>query len=314
MIGSALKKLAAEHNMNVQKGVAYGNFHGYATTFSEGAGFKLIQVTTTFPDAQKKTELQDALEKRDLMKEFRVQEALFGEDFVSIVFYDNPGTMKKLYAFVDWFFPLLDETGATKYNICTECKCEITSGHWKLINGIAFYLHDSCAEAVKRSISQQEKMQKEEDTGSYISGFLGAILGSALGAVLWAVILCIGYIASVVGFVIGWLAEKGYQLFRGKQGKGKTVILIIAVIFGVVLGTVGGEIASIVMMINSGELVDYTYGDIPYLLFFLLYDTQYLISVGGSVLIGLVFAGLGVFSMLRRTSKEVADAKIVDLP
>ena len=314
MVGSALKKLAAENNMKVNKGVAYGSFHGYAATFSEGSGYKLISLTTTFPDMEKLNELQRNLDKINLMKSYRVQELLFGPDFISIRFYDNPGTMKKLQAFVEWFFPMLEEAEATKAHICTECKGEIEAGSWKLINGMAFYLHDSCAESVKRMIAQQEEVQKEEKTGSYLTGYIGAHLGALVGAVIWSVVWGIGYVASVIGFVTGWLADKGYNLLHGKQRKGKVVILILAVIFGVLLGTFGGEAVSLAMAINSGELPDFVYADIPYILLFLLFDSEYLLSIGGSIVMGLLFAGLGVYSVLKRANREVSGTKVVDLP
>ena len=50
MIGSGLKKLARENGMSIASGVAYGDFRGYAATFSEGSGYKLLAVTTKFPD------------------------------------------------------------------------------------------------------------------------------------------------------------------------------------------------------------------------------------------------------------------------
>lgn len=46
MIGIGLKKLASENNMTVASGVAYGDLHGYAATLSEGAGYKLLVITT----------------------------------------------------------------------------------------------------------------------------------------------------------------------------------------------------------------------------------------------------------------------------
>ncbi len=315
MIAFTLKKLAKSHNLNIDKGVAYGNMNGYAVTLSEGNGYKLIQITTTFPEQQKQLDLLKKMDEKNIEKEFRVIkfEITPKSNRISILFYDNPGTMKRIYAFIDYFFPLLKEYGATPFNLCTECLCDITSGHWKLIDNAAYYLHDSCAEKVKRTIEADNQMRKQEDTGSYFGGFAGAMLGAMLGSLLWALLLSIGYIASIVGFVIGWLAEKGYTILHGKNGKGKIFILIIALIFGVLFGTVAGEIFSIIGMIQSGELAGYTMSDIPTLIFFLLIDTQYISSVLGNIVIGLLFGLLGVFSLIFRTSKELSNTKVIDL-
>ena len=96
-------------------------------------------------------------------------------------------------------------------------------------------------------------------------------------------------------------------------GKGKTWILIIAVLFGVLLGTLLGETISVVNLIRTGELAGWTYADIPYLFALLFMDGTYVASVAKNILVGLVFAGLGIFSLVRRANKEVSDIKVQDL-
>ena len=57
MIGSVYKKFAKENGLKVAKGVAYGSLRGYASTLSEGIGYKQIQIVTIFPDMEKLNEL-----------------------------------------------------------------------------------------------------------------------------------------------------------------------------------------------------------------------------------------------------------------
>lgn len=314
MIGSALKKLAAENNMTVSNGVGYGSLQGFAATLSEGNGYKQIVFTTKFTESAKMDALQAAVNQRNIAREFRVQNFSIAPNGVSIVFLDNPGTMKKMYAFLEWFMPLLKDSSATGVNICTECGCELTAGRWVLLDGVAFHMHDSCAEKVRREIAEEAQAQKDSDTGSYVSGLAGALGGSAIGAILWAVVLNLGYVASVVGLVIGVLAEKGYNLLRGKQGKAKVLILILAIIFGVLVGTLAADVFTLAGMINNGELPGFTYGDILPLIFMLLAeDSEYMGATVSNVLMGLLFAALGVFSLLRKTGKAVSGTKFVDL-
>lgn len=79
----------------------------------------------------------------------------------------------------------------------------------------------------------------QEKKGSVITGFIGALLGAAIGAVLWTLIGMMGYIASIVGFVIAFLSDKGYDLFKGRQGTVKMIVLILCVVLAVGAGTVG---------------------------------------------------------------------------
>lgn len=314
MIGSGLKKLANENGMKLAKGVGYGSLRGYAATLSEGSGFKQIVLTTKFAESAKLQELQNKVNGRNIQRELRVRSLTFAPNGICIVFNDNPGTMKKINAFIEWFWPLLDEAGATKWDVCTECGTPVTGGTWKLIDGIAYYLHPSCAEKAQREIGEEEQARKDADTGNYLTGTIGAFLGAAVGSVLWAVVLYVGYVASVVGLAIGFLAEKGYNLLKGRQGKAKVFILILAIIFGVLLGNFASDAITLATMISGGELPGFGYVDIPALIVVLLLgEAEYLSATIGNILMGLLFAALGVFSLLKKAGRAVSGSKVVDL-
>ena len=314
MIGSGLKKFAVENGLRVAKGVAYGNLRGFAATLSEGSGYKQIVITTKFADPNKLQELQAAVNQKNIAREYRVQRLDFGVDGIRIVFGDTGGTMKKIAAFVDWFFPMLHVYGVQGAELCGECGGQLTGGCWKLINGVAYHMHESCAEHVRGQIASDNESRKLESEGSYVTGLFGALLGAAIGAVVWALVLNAGYVASLVGLLIGWLAEKGYNLLKGKQSKGKVVILAVAVVLGVVMGTFAADVMTLVQLINETEGMMMTYGDIPqFLLMLLQEDAEYAAAVATNIGTGLLFAGLGVFALLRKTGAEVADQKFVDL-
>ena len=194
MIGLALKKLAQENGMQVDSGVAYGAYKGYAATFREGNGFKQIIFATTFADASSKEALRLAIGERNVTKEFRVHQISFAPNGINIVFQDNPGTMAKITAFLDWFMPLLEQHGATNAQICAECGQVITdSGVWTLRNGVmASHVHSACARKMQEEVEQENAQRKEEYTGSYLTGALGALLGALGGAIVWAFVLSLG--------------------------------------------------------------------------------------------------------------------------
>lgn len=315
MLSSGFKKLASECGMQTNHGIAYGQMRGYATTLCEGNGYKYISIATTIADAQNRVDLQNALEAGNIKKEFRVRDLDFSSKHITVIFQDTIGTMKKITAFIDWFFPLLEQFGASKMNVCVECGCEITSGCWKLINGTAYYVHQSCGDKIKRNITADEESRKQQDTGSYATGAIGAVLGAILGAIVWALVLHFGYVASIVGLLIGFLAERGYTLLKGKRGKAKTVIIGLVVILGVVLGTFLADAFTVVELINDGEALSLTYGDIPGFLSRLFQlNSEYRTEVFTNIGLGLLFAGLGAFGILRQTSIEASGTKVIDLP
>lgn len=314
MIGSAFKKLAAEYGMKVDHGVAYGILQGYAATMCEGSGWKRIVFSTRFLDPVQKTMFMDAIQAVDVKKEYRVTSLTVTPDGVLVDFYDNPGTMPKIRGFLAWFLPLLQQHQATAWNVCPECGYEVATGKWMLNNGVASYMHDACAAKAVRDVEGSNERRKQEDEGTYLKGAIGAGLGALLGAVVWAIVLLLGYVASIVGVLIGWLANKGYDLLHGKKAKGKVVILIIAVILGVVIGTLGAEAVSCAIEISQYPESGLTYADVPaVILVTLLESPEYGAYLVKNIGMGLLFAALGVYWLVFRTAKEVADEKIVEL-
>ncbi|MBE6948953.1 MAG: hypothetical protein E7456_03810 [Ruminococcaceae bacterium] len=313
MIGMGLKKLAAQHGMKVASGVAYGDLKGYATTMKEGNGYKMIAISTKFEDASQAEALISYCNQHNIRREYRVMQLDVALNGIVIVFQDNPGTMKKIIAFIDWFYPLLPKYNAAGVDKCAECGLELIGGTWKLVNGLAVHLHEGCANSLENKIEVGNEKREAEAKGSYFTGFIGALLGALIGAVLWGVVASFGFISAIIGFIIGYLAELGYKLLRGKKGKGKLAILILAAIIGVIVGTFLGDAFSLVQMINSGEIMA-SYSEIPGLILYVfLVDSEYMVASLGNVALGLLFAGLGVFTLFRKAGKEVADDKIVDL-
>ena len=313
MIGSGLKKLAKENGMKVAKGVAYGNLQGFAATLCEGAGWKSITFSTVITAPEKKDLFMQNVNSVDIQRIYRVQNLGIAPRNIQIIFLDNPGTMKKIQEFLVWFIPLLQQAGATGINVCPECGGEVISGRWVLIDGVAHHMHESCAQLVSGQISEENERRAEELKGSYFTGFLGALLGAIIGAIVWAFVLNSGYVASLVGLLIGFLALKGYDLLKGKQGKGKVAILIVVVILGVLLGTFAAETLTVITMISKGELY-LEIAQAPLLvLAVLIEDSEYASAVLGNAGLGLVFAAIGVFSLLKKTSQAVADTKVKNL-
>lgn len=306
MIGKGLRDLAKKYGMKADHGIAYGSMEGYCATLSEGSGYKQIIFTTRVEDATKRFALTELLQNPQLGKDYRINDFEVREDRVTIVFTDTFGTMKRIEAFLEWFLPQFAQFGATKTDICSCCGMMLDKGSWKLVNGVAICAHESCAQKLRDALT--DEYDRNSAGGSYLTGAAGAFLGAILGSVAWAILMMIGYVASIVGFLIGFLAEKGYTLLKGKNGKGKLAILIIAVIIGVLLGYFVGYTVDLMKEFDMafGEASDFVINAIQE-------DEKVRSAVLKDVLLGLLFAGLGVFAILRNTQKEVASPKFIDL-
>ena len=315
MIGSGFKKFAIANGLSVDSGIGYGNLRGFQATLSEGSGFKQIVLNTKFPDVEKLNALQASLNSVNLQKEYRIQQLSFAPNGIVIVFFDNPGTMKKIEAFADWFFPLLTQAEAYGADICPECgEPMYSSGVWKKVSSIAGCYHPTCAEKLAQDLVSEQEAKEQADKGTYVSGVIGALIGALIGAVVWAFVLNAGYVASLVGLLIAFLADKGYDLLKGRQGKGKIVILILSVVLGVVAGTVLFEFMGIADLINEGYfLPEITYADIPKLFFMFMEEPEVSAIFFENVGQGLLFAAIGVVFFIKQAAKKVSAPKMTNL-
>lgn len=160
-----------------------------------------------------------------------------------------------------------------------------------------------------------------EKKGSIIGGFIGALLGAAIGAVAWALVGMMGYIASIIGFVIAFLADKGYDLFKGRQGTVKMIVLILCVVLAVFAGTIGTAVWDIHTAYNEElnsltelEKKIYTIPTEEEFMIDCFNDSEMHTAILKDAGMGLVFGLLGSFGLIKAAKKkqsEVASAPAV---
>ena len=311
MVGVALKKYAKAQGLKTDGGFAYGILQGYAVSLCDGADIKCLNIETKFPDDEAKAQFEDAWHQAGNGADYRVQTMYIAPEQIRIVFADLPGTMGKIEAFINWFLPFLRQYKASDATVCTACGGMLTGdGKWVVVGDTVRYLHASCLESLNRQMQAEGTAAEQAPQGSYLTGFIGALIGALLGAVIWGFILKVGFVASIVGLVIGFFAEKGYTILKGKLGKGKIVILIIAILIGVAAGTFFGLYLSCV-----AELKKYV-GANPSELFsnLLKSDPEIRSSFIGDFvkngLIGLLFAALGSFGTIAKSVGETKSNKL----
>lgn len=314
MIGFGLKKLAKEHEMMISSGVAYGNMNGFQVTLSEGMGTKTICFSTTFPDEEKRTELQKKLRLINLSRDYRIRELTFEPRQIRIVFRDDPGTMTMIRAFLRKLMELLREYGATGAGICPVCGGAVSGGKWVLLDDCASYVHASCANTLFRNAEITKDNQKADRSSLIAFGVLGALVGALVGGAVWGIMLSLGVVASAVGILIGFLAEFGYRKLGGEKGWIKIVVVLSATVLGAFVGTVGRYAWIFAQLIMSGQTGNYSFGDIPYMMITVLSQSQEAMglflreSIGGTVL-----GEIGVAIAMLRQGKQRDNTKVKNL-
>ncbi len=297
MVGSAIKKYANEKNWQIKEGVAFGAYRGYMMTMQEGNGWKSLSVSARLESDEAIKTVYDYLDDKSVKKDYRIGDSKVSQTAVEITFLDNPGTMKRIIAFVDCLCDKLVSLGAKGVEYCSSCGLELNgSGVPALMNGTVYMLHEGCLNRDDEQMSAvKEEKQKQ---GSVAKGAVGALIGAIIGAIPWTVASYFGWFVGWFGFFIGIASKKGYELLGGKETKAKGIAIIISTILCVVLAeSIAIMVAMAVMWSQDGETfgvldVIYTY------IYALMADTSILTSVLANMGLGLVFAALGTWSTI----------------
>ncbi|MDR1002421.1 MAG: hypothetical protein LBL82_04025 [Oscillospiraceae bacterium] len=151
----------------------------------------------------------------------------------------------------------------------------------------------------------------EKNSGSIILGILGAFFGALIGAIPWAIAYSLGWFVGWLGFLIGICVSKGYDLLRGRSGWSKLITIVIAILFGVLVGQVLGDFIAVWGMIDSVNF-EIKISRISRLYWSVFTeDAEFRLEFAKSVAFGLVFAGLGTWRIIKDTLYDARSRKTV---
>ena len=135
-------------------------------------------------------------------------------------------------------------------------------------------------------------------------GILGAALGAVVGAIPWAIAFYAGWFVGWLGLLIGVASKKGYELLGGKETKVKAVSVIVSSLISVVAVNMIVYILSWHADLNAmfgatlQESVNFFF-DSMLNKNFIAYDPALLPYVLKDIVLGWVFAGLGIFALAK---------------
>ena len=336
MTGSGIKKLAADLGLTVKGGAAFGELKGCFVAFMEGGGYKQMslyigcgQAAPISADGSDSTAFApEALQAQQYIREKVQQDNQYrilpdrpalhvyglqlahGGDVLQIRFQDTIGAMKRIRAFIDEVLPGV--AALTRPRRCALCGQELDStavpGFIDEEGGMVLPMHAHCLDT---QAAQALREEQEQAPSPLLLPILGALVGALIGAALWAVVGALGYVAGFVGFVIAWLAAKGWQLMGGKPGPAMTVTLIVCVVLAVLAGNAGTIAYQLhtayqeaAADLNPWETIvpenEYFRKVIP----MLLEDQDVRGDLIRDFLIGLFFAALGSFGTIIQAGKK----------
>lgn len=332
MMDSAMKRLAIENGLTAEKGVAYGHAQGCFISLCSASGCYQLSIYIGHPalaenipevkaspaeEAAAFISAQAANDKRyGLLKQpkslpdnrmLRPVALCQSDDTVLVRFQAGSGASKHIQAFIEDILPRV--APMTTPRTCCLCGKPVTDPTaWLMPDDSVVPVHSRCVE--ERDSQAAPEPVKPNHT---LLAILCAIIGALLGAAVWALVGIAGYVASVVGMLIAFLAIKGYDLAHGRPGALKTVTILICVILAVVVGTAGAIVYQLheVYVEGVAELRSWEKA-LPEMEYFsliipeLMQDSEFIGSLMKDLLLGWFFAFLGSFGLLRSAGKRDA--------
>lgn len=155
-------------------------------------------------------------------------------------------------------------------------------------------------ERQEREFARAYLQKHNSMSDNYALGFIGALLGGLVGAIPWAIVSSMGWFVAWLGYVIAIAASKGYDLMKVKVSMKKMWFVAIAVIIGVFAGQIMSDMISIAVDSEFDGMFWYVFA------YFAENFGEYLSINAANLFLGLVFAALGGFSVLKEIKKETA--------
>lgn len=321
MYSPGLKKLGEEFGLTAARGRVYGLIEGFPVTMWDGVGTKSLLLVFGEPGdgvPEEKIDLAALLPRE--MEAYRIQELHVDEDapLVSAVFFDNPGTLKRMRAFLQEALPAFRKAGLSRHYRCVQCGEKFQGGvEIALAGGAALPVHGRCEAALRGDMKAQKRADALEirrqsaealRDGTTLRGVLGAILGGLVGAIPWVILYMLGYVASLGGALIGAGAVYGYKKLSGRAGMACVISAVIVTAAMVLLATLAGDAADTARLILTGELAEinglpagtFTLGDLGWYQEMLYESPEWREGFRANLLQGYAYAAIGLILLLLR--------------
>lgn len=235
MATTALKKIARQMGWQEEKHYIWGCFDNYLFCLKQGQGFKQIETLCAGLRADLEAIRQELLLEK---KELRISAILIEGDLLILRCQERFKAMGQdaLIAILTKVSATLKENGIGGRDTCSQCGGteNISTAY---VNDFPRSICDACYGSLEAEFLEAER-QREQTDKHYLQGSLGALLGALVGAIPWTIVAYLGYLAAILGFLIGQAALFGYKAFGGIVGRGTKWIVILATVISLVLAEI----------------------------------------------------------------------------
>ena len=305
-LGKKTRQFCETHNLKTEKNFAYGEIDGYLFTVTEKCGICNFYINCAFS-------ISDIEEKMESIGKFLTRKTkLYPKPLYSFDGYGfqagmylNFKFLKSAENFISEITKFLRDIGVSGADKCCLC-CEPLENRTvkKIYRKGHVMLYDSaCAYEEIREI-QENTDSLNETSKNYSKGAIGALIFGIIGTIPWIIVYLIGYFVGWLGAIIALCVRKGYEIFGGKEGRLKAVVVVLVTLFCVLFAQFAGVCVEL-WLACSDEGLDLGITEIVPLTFTMLSEEpevmRYFI---GDLMMGLLFAVLGLWGTISSIIQE----------
>lgn len=277
MANSYFRQFAIKHNLTVDYGYMYGKYRDFYISLKETLGStKTLYIITNLKQNNDNLKKVLSIFNEEELTKYCISDYVFNDTNLQFTFeLSNDDS----YLIVDFLDKFIDSYIACDFKVemlCGICQKPITNQDKFFsvdIGGILTPVHETCYETGKEEIKKKMAEKNKEinkDTKGYSNGLLGAILfGLIYMLILMGLFFLVQFILEhseaddsfvtifqyspvLVSLIACPLICTGYDLFKGKKGTTKYIIILWTVIITTILGTFFGFVASL-LVLNTGN-------------------------------------------------------------
>lgn len=309
----ACRFFAEKYDLKLHNTIICGEMNGYPVVVGVDPDRLLLNIGAVFKEEVGRRGMQEMLAAEEFRERYGISYARLTDQMIQADFPDDENIIAKmecvllwvvshLYVFIGVPNHCLEEMAVRPPLTEVDQQIYIPKKGEVLCSELVAKQKEMTPEEFREyeyQVLYNKKSMHPEKEGNYLLGALGAFLGAVVGAVPWAIAGTFGWFVGWLGYLIALAATKGYDLLKGRQGKGRPGIIIAASVVGAILGTLASEGIYVGRYILKGTLAG-SLADIPaYVLYLFLYNGEYRRGLLVNLFLGLLFIFLGSRGVIR---------------
>jgi len=231
----------------------FGIYKGYffniwdASIFSNPQ-YKYVSATTRTLTEELKARIKSELESN--RKALKYSSFEIRNNSVFFEFIENLSLTKlsTVYSLLDYLVDLFKQLNLPEQNMCHNCGAKDNLQFYNL-NDNGAILCNTCFRQLDNRFGEIQGNRISEEK-KYLNGFTGSILFSIPGIMAWILLAVYAErLASGMALIIAFLGIKGYEYFKGRQGKLTKYIIVLSNIACIIIANV---MTTIILMMKGG--------------------------------------------------------------